>query len=137
MVGHPFEFQGEKINYSTGNPMGFYSSWASFALAHHYLIYYICRVLNIEYKTLDYALLGDDLVICNKQVADMYKDLIRQLGVDYSPSKTYESAHFFEFAKRLFYKGNEISPFPLAGLSEVCNKYYLFIDFLNQLKSKG
>lgn len=26
MVGYPFSFKGEMINYSTGNPMGFYSS---------------------------------------------------------------------------------------------------------------
>lgn len=76
-------------------------------------------------------------MICDKEVAEMYKELIQKLGVDYSPSKTYESDYFFEFAKRLYFKGVEISPFPVSGLSEVVNKYYLFIDFLSQLESKG
>lgn len=46
MVGHPFDFEGQKVTYSVGNPMGAYSSFNSFALTHHYLIYYCCRVLG-------------------------------------------------------------------------------------------
>lgn len=46
MVGYPFDFKGSKFIYSTGNPMGAYSSFNSFALAHHYIIYHICRELG-------------------------------------------------------------------------------------------
>lgn len=48
MVGYPFDYKGEKISYSTGNPMGAYSSFNSFALTHHYIIYYCCRELGIS-----------------------------------------------------------------------------------------
>jgi hypothetical protein len=53
MVGYPFDFNqvgkvSEKIFYRTGNPMGAYSSFNSFALSHHYLIYYCCRKLDID-----------------------------------------------------------------------------------------
>jgi hypothetical protein len=52
MVGHKFDFKNpidkkiEKLAYSVGNPMGAYSSFNSFALTHHYVIYYCCRVLG-------------------------------------------------------------------------------------------
>lgn len=46
MVGHPFDFQGDKLVYAAGNPMGAYSSFNSFALTHHFLIYHCCRELG-------------------------------------------------------------------------------------------
>jgi len=48
MVGHPFDFQGDKLIYSAGNPMGAYSSFNSFALTHHYLIYHCCKTLGVS-----------------------------------------------------------------------------------------
>lgn len=41
-----------------------------------------------------------------------------ELGVDISPTKSHESNHAFELAKRWFYKGSEITPFPLNSLLE-------------------
>jgi len=47
MVGYPFDFNREsKLYYSVGNPMGAYSFFNSFALTHHYIIYYCCRLLK-------------------------------------------------------------------------------------------
>jgi hypothetical protein len=48
MVKYPFHIKlpnGDKkeVSYAVGNPMGAYSSFVSFALAHHYIIYYLCR----------------------------------------------------------------------------------------------
>jgi len=53
MIGYPFSFKDENgnmsdISYGVGNPMGFYSSWASFAVANHYLVYYCCRESGIS-----------------------------------------------------------------------------------------
>lgn len=40
MVGYDFSTpSGSRVKYSVGNPMGFYSSWASFALAHHFIMF--------------------------------------------------------------------------------------------------
>jgi hypothetical protein len=47
MVGFPFSTEDGPVSYSVGNPMGAYSSWASFAVAHHYVIYDCCRELKI------------------------------------------------------------------------------------------
>lgn len=51
MVGYPFGHwktvnQLDYYSYSVGNPMGAYSSFNSFALTHHYLIFYVCKILN-------------------------------------------------------------------------------------------
>jgi len=46
MVGYPFDFNGIELKYAVGNPMGAYSSFNSFSIAHHYIIYYCCKVLG-------------------------------------------------------------------------------------------
>jgi len=137
MIGQPFEIDGKSVYYRAGNPMGFYSSWASFAVAHHYLMFYVAKELGIKWSELKYCLLGDDIVICHKGAASLYKSILTQIGVEWSPSKTYESSHFCEFAKRLFYKGVEISPFPISALGEVHKRYYLFVNLLLELECKG
>jgi len=59
------------------------------------------------------------------------------LGVEVSVLKTHVSPHFFEFAKRLFYKGEEVSPFPISALQAIHNKYYLLVSLLVELEEKG
>jgi len=141
MVAHPFDVkigkEVKQVRYAVGNPMGFYSSWASFAVAHHYVVYYCCRKLGKDWKTLPYILLGDDVVIGDQAVASLYKEVMQGLGVELSKPKTYESTHLFEFAKRIFYKGVEISPFPISGLKEVERKYYLLTQFFIEAEGKG
>jgi hypothetical protein len=52
MVDRDFRFSKEgadrDVRYSVGNPMGAYSSWASFAVAHHYIFFYLCTDLGID-----------------------------------------------------------------------------------------
>lgn len=48
MIGYPFHFHNKMISYSVGNPMGAYSSFASFALAHHYVVYFCCKELGLS-----------------------------------------------------------------------------------------
>lgn len=59
------------------------------------------------------------------------------LGVEVSVLKTHDSQYFFEFAKRLFYKGEEISPFPISALQSIHSKYYLLVSLLIELEEKG
>lgn len=76
MVKFPFKLQGSEkyISYNTGNPMGAYSSWPSFAVAHHFLIYHCCRSIGMEWKTAPYFLLGDDILIGDDTLAEAYLD---------------------------------------------------------------
>jgi len=71
--------------------------------------------INKVEKFRKYAVLGDDIVIWNGKVADQYKFLMEEFGVsiNYAKSKigTKHNPHC-EFAKRLFRKGEEISPIP-------------------------
>jgi hypothetical protein len=139
MVGYPFKVPGEDrlIYYSVGNPMGAYSSWASFAIAHHYLFYMIAREQNKSWKTLKYVLLGDDILIGDDEVGRRYLEVINALGVDVSLAKTHISKTTCEFAKRWIHKGVEISPVPISALKGVGKKYYLLTSFLMQLEEKG
>lgn len=69
-------------------------------------------------------------MIANEVIAEAYMSLIRDLGVDYSPSKTHKSKDFFEFAKRIFYRGHEVSPFPYSALKECGKSYDLLLTLL-------
>lgn len=141
MVGYPFEFisKGKTFNvsYTVGNPMGFYSSWASFALAHHYIMYHISRILGKDFKTLPYCLLGDDIIIGDKLVGELYLETMKSLGVDVSMAKTHVSTTTLEFAKRWIHKGREISPFPISALKECGKKYYFLTALLLQQVERG
>jgi len=98
MVKYPFHHDGKEYYYNAGQPMGAYSSWAMFALSHHVVIQY-CSYLEDIVNFKDYAVLGDDVVIGHQAVANRYKQVIKNLGVEISFSKTHESETFCEFAK--------------------------------------
>jgi len=116
MVGYPFWFQGRELYYAVGNPMGAYSSWNSFALTHHYVVYYCCRVLKKDWATSKYCILGDDIVFSDDLLAKKYLEVVGSLGVTFSEKKSHVSPIMFEFAKRTFHNGKEITPFPIGGL---------------------
>jgi len=86
----------------------------------------------------DYELLGDDIVIFSKPVADYYHFFMTKvLGVDINLSKSLisESGTAFEFAKRTIHRNGEVSGIPLKGLLakpsfERCSSMYSkLIDF--------
>jgi hypothetical protein len=137
MVGYPFDYEGDKISYAVGNPMGFYSSWASFAVTHHYVMFYLCKELGIDFKSAPYFLLGDDIIIGDRRLGEAYISLMDSLGVDTSPAKTHKSDKLFEFAKRWFYNGEEISPFPISAIKESGKKYYSLTALLCAEEKKG
>lgn len=123
MINEPFlaHFCGPKgkdislLKYSVGQPMGARSSWAAFTLSHHLVVQYAAHLCN-KYPFKEYILLGDDIVIYDNDVAAKYLQIINDLGVDISPSKSHISENCYEFAKRWFFNGIEISPIPMAGL---------------------
>jgi len=99
------------VRWAVGQPLGFYSSWAAFALTHHAIIEFCAFQEGIK-SFRDYAVLGDDVVIWNSAVAARYEVAIDGLSVMINQTKTISSQTGIprvEFAKRLFYKGTEIS----------------------------
>jgi hypothetical protein len=143
MLRYPFDIslgkgkKAMKLKYAVGNPMGAYSSWASFAITHHYIFYQISRELNEDYSKLKYILLGDDILIGDPRVSDLYLSKINNLGVEVSLMKTHRSLTTCEFAKRWIHKGNEISPFPVSSLKESSKRYFLLTNLLLQEELKG
>jgi hypothetical protein len=109
---HPLELRKNFLYYGAGQPMGCLSSWAVFALTHHFLVqsaYWECGGVGwFE----DYALLGDDLVVGNARVASKYLQLCGELGIPINQSKSLISDNgSFELAKQFVYKGRILSPF--------------------------
>ena len=82
-------------------------------------------------------LLGDDIVIADDKVALEYTWILQQLDVPVSPTKTHVSKDTYEFAKRWWHRGAEVTPFPVHGLLEVGSKYYLLPGFFRELACKG
>lgn len=121
MVGEPFMFENKLYKYNCGQPMGLYSSWAVFALTHHLWIQFSAKRVGKQLPFTDYRLLGDDVVIRDDRVAIEYLELLNRIGVDVSKDKTLVSTHSFEFAKRFFYKDEELTAFPIAGIQNTIN----------------
>lgn len=109
-----------KVEYATGQPMGAYSSWAMLAFTHHAIVQW--AALRAGVITCggnwfsDYALLGDDIVIGNKLVANEYSKLMAALGVEIGLHKSLISVRglALEFAKRFFLNGGDASMAPVA-----------------------
>jgi len=96
--------------------MGAHSSWPVFALTHGLLVGYLASRVGARLDT--FKILGDDIVIRDDRLAIQYQETIEQLHVPISWKKTMRSKTTFEFAKRWFHEGVEISPFPLNALHE-------------------
>jgi hypothetical protein len=101
-----FMVDGKGVKYAVGQPMGLLSSWSVFALTHHaFLRYCASRVGKPTFR--DYAILGDDIVIFDEQVAVKYQNEMKRLGVNISLSKshvwipTFNRFPHAEFAKQL------------------------------------
>lgn len=68
----------------------------------------------------DYLVLGDDIIIFSKEVAQEYQTIIDRMGVKISlnkcviPSQGDTQMYGAEFASRLFVDGKEISPLPVG-----------------------
>ncbi|AMQ67414.1 RNA-dependent RNA polymerase [Cronartium ribicola mitovirus 1] len=126
-----------EVKYAVGQPIGFYSSWAAFAVSHHIVVHAAAIKAGIRDLKGLYVLLGDDIVLCHDDLAREYKIIIGLLGVELSISKTHQSDHTYEFAKRWYSdKWGEISPFPIHSVSPKA-KYTDIIAIINSAAEKG
>jgi len=106
------DLQNKEFTYATGQPMGCLSSWAMLALTHH-LIMQTCafRVYGSRKWYDKYEVLGDDIVIFDKDVALQYLALMAELdvGINLSKSLQAEELQTLEFAKRTAIDGYDVS----------------------------
>lgn len=88
------------VSYAVGSPMGLLTSWSSSAIVHHLIIDYAHELCGIDNRS--YIVLGDDVGIWDRQVYDVYIELMMLLGVEVNRVKSTNSSTYCEFAKRLF-----------------------------------
>jgi len=117
--------------------MGAYSSWATTTLAHHFVMFQACMDCNTPWGEAKYVMLGDDVMIGDDRLAEAYQARIKSLGVEVSSEKTFSSKTIGEFAKRIFYASEEVTPFPISGLSSVATRSYLLTNYLMDAETKG
>jgi hypothetical protein len=113
---------GTSVRYATGQPMGAKSSFTMLALTHHLIVMEAAnRALVSDFR--NYVILGDDIVIGDLSVAQKYKEIMLELGMEVSMNKTIwlERAsrlhNVAEICKRLFVDGVEVLPLPVRLLA--------------------
>jgi hypothetical protein len=107
--------QSGTVRYAVGQPMGAFSSWAIFSLTHHILVQYSAYKAGKTGQFREYLLLGDDIMIYDEEVASNYESILQDLQVEIQREKSLVSKDTFEFAKRIFHRGKELTGFPLAA----------------------
>lgn len=86
------------------------------ALTHHFIIQFCAIEVGLKCWFEDYVVLGDDVIILNKEVAFRYKMVMKQLDVGISPTKSVQSSTgFFEFAKKFGGVEEDLSPLPVKA----------------------
>jgi hypothetical protein len=107
----------KSVRWEVGQPLGLLSSFPSFSLWHHDIIQFAANYkrfhngLPLKFFK-QYRLLGDDVVIYDKEVARRYQDLMSKIGVKINLTKSVigdEENSQIEFAKRLALRGQEMS----------------------------
>jgi hypothetical protein len=77
----------------------------------------------------DYAIIGDDIVIADDDVATEYYYILSLLGIEYNENKSFSEVGIAEFAKGYYRKGYNLKPFTpdlllrpnkLESLGKVC-----------------
>lgn len=118
MMMFPFDVpfvkaKGISYQFAMGQPLGAYSSWPAFSLTHHAFIQYCAQKAGAPKNAwfTKYALLGDDIIIAHKRVAQVYREMLDYMGVVVSLHKSIVSNNrSCEFAKRFLWKGVDVSP---------------------------
>lgn len=107
------------------------------ALSHHVIVAIAARRVGIRGFS-HYALLGDDIVIANKAVADSYHNIMTEiLGVEINLSKSLISQNSFEFAKRLVTLNGEVTPVGAKNLLVAVKSNRGIPSILYDLYQKG
>lgn len=104
-----------QVSFVAGQPLGYYASWPLFALSHHLLVWAVADEVYPGRVFLDYAVLGDDVLIADRAVATLYRQKIDSLGVSISEAKSLiSSSGCAEFAKRFLVNGLRLDLSPIS-----------------------
>jgi hypothetical protein len=110
--------KNRSVSWKVGQPLGLLSSFPSFSLWHHDIVQLAYNLERIKTGKpvkffQDYRILGDDVVIFNREVALTYQQLITKVFlIEINPVKSVvgdERNSQIEFIKRLALRGKEMS----------------------------
>ncbi|WMV24514.1 hypothetical protein MTR67_017899 [Solanum verrucosum] len=103
LVSPPMVKKISEVAFLTGQLLGYNGSWSVFSLSHHYIVW-LATLKPYPLRStpfVEYALLGDDILITDKKVANQYSMLLDRLSVTISFAKSIVSENGkIEFAKR-------------------------------------
>jgi len=139
LLNRDWWFQGNPIRYAVGQPIGAYSSWAMLAFCHHVVVQLAALRAGWRSWFPYYAVLGDDLVIADREVANHYLAIMRHLGVPINLHKSIVSeSGFIEFAKRwVSATRGEVSALSPGLLLASLRNSYLFAVITVHLFERG
>jgi hypothetical protein len=138
LVGREWWLGPKPVRYAVGQPMGAYSSWAMLALTHHVVVQVAAARAGYIGTFPYYAVLGDDLVIADAQVAKNYQVLMSYLGVPINLSKSLVSERTLEFAKRWVHMDHgEFSPLGSGVLLGCVRSPRMLPMLIAELANKG
>ncbi|KAH0705873.1 hypothetical protein KY285_012221 [Solanum tuberosum] len=151
LISPPIVKKISEVAFLTGQPLGYYGSWSLFSLSHHYIVWLATLKAYPLRSTpfVDYLLLGDDIVIADKKVANQYNRLLDRLSVTISFAISIVSENGkIEFAKRFWIRDmqKDISPISLkaltscrttVGLCQLSFRYSIEISTLQRLAGVG
>lgn len=130
------------VRWNSGQPMGALGSWPLMAVTHHLLVHYSYWVSHNRRfdKTMfsKYAILGDDIVIADKHVADCYLKVCKDLGMKINLSKSHISSGdntLTEFAKVLVWRGHVLNVIKPNQLKSAIMDWRNAIPLLVEIKS--
>lgn len=86
------------VDYAVGQPMGLYGSFPLFHLTHCCLLAGIAKGLGLPLSPTSFVVLGDDVLIRDQLLAELYRMTLTELGVDISDTKSIVSRNVAEFA---------------------------------------
>lgn len=118
------------VSFVAGQPLGYYSSWPLFAFTHHVMVWYCAEKVYPGVRFTRYAILGDDILITDPKVAALYANLLEDLGVSISQSKSLiSSTGCIEFAKRFMVNGltSDLSPISVRSLVSFFHPHGLMV----------
>jgi len=123
---HPDKDSSVYVKYAVGQPMGAYSSWAMLALTHHVIVQVAAARAKVNpNKHVNYAVLGDDIVINNDAVSAQYLLVMNELGLKISTGKSIISYRFTEFAKNLGGPGLDLTPIGSGLIVGALRSHYM------------
>jgi len=100
----PSRLKARVYRFTRGQPLGYYSSWPVFTLTHHMIVWMSAFEVYPGKRFKDYAILGDDIVIADRRVAEVYKRTMDEAMAVISLEKSLVSfTGSCEFAKALYY----------------------------------